>query len=62
MFSPVKQVTLSATLCLTTILFCSAQDPADRHNPFFISFAVHNSNGTFPTSINNQPTVTGYYA
>jgi hypothetical protein len=63
MFSPVKQTTLFATLCLTTTLFCSGQEPAvDHHNPYFITFSVANSHGTFPTSINNQLTVTGYSA
>jgi hypothetical protein len=51
-----KRICLVLTLCLNGALFCSAQKPAT-----YVTFEVPQSTGTFPTSINNQLSVAGYY-
>lgn len=48
-------------LCLSFALAWSAQAFARDHEPFYISFQVSNSTGTFPTCMNNHLTVAGYY-
>lgn len=48
-------------LCLSIALACSAQVLARDHKPFYVSFQVPNSTGTFPTCINNRLTVAGNF-
>jgi hypothetical protein len=55
------QFCLTAAVCMLTPLFCSAQSPARQNGPFFISFQVANSTGTYPLSVNNFLSTTGYY-
>jgi hypothetical protein len=52
---------LTAAVCLLAPLFCSAQGSARHNSPFFISFQVPQSTATFPLSINDRLSVTGYY-
>lgn len=47
--------------CLSIALACSAQVLARDHKPFYVSFQVPNSTGTYPTCINNHLTVAGYF-
>lgn len=62
MFFAFKRTCLVLALCLNGALFCSAQKPAyARPLATYVTFEVPHSNGTFPTSINNELTVAGYY-
>jgi hypothetical protein len=52
---------LVATLCALSPLFCTAQEPAVTNEVSYLSFEVPGALGTYPMSINNSMTVTGYY-
>jgi hypothetical protein len=51
---------LTAVVCLVASLFCSAQVAAPNL-PLFISFQVPNSTDTYPMSVSDSLSVTGYY-
>jgi hypothetical protein len=48
---------LSITVCLLTPMLFAAQD----HKPAYVSFEVPDSVATYPLSINDKMTITGYY-
>ena len=47
--------------CMLASLVCSAQETATSNEVSYISFQVPGGLGTYPMSINNSMTVTGYY-
>jgi len=49
------------TLCMFSPLFCGAEEPAVSNEVSYLSFQVPGALGTYPMSINNSMTVTGYY-
>jgi hypothetical protein len=52
---------LVAVLCMLIPLFFAAQGFAQNQPATYISFEVAGALGTYPMSINNSMTVTGYY-
>ena len=51
---------LIAPVCILSSLFCAAQESA-KHEATYISFQVRKSIPTYPMSVNDTMTVTGFY-
>jgi hypothetical protein len=49
------------TLSMLILIVCAAQKPGLSSEPSYLSFQVPGALGTYPMSINNSMTVTGYY-
>lgn len=49
------------TWCMLILIVCAAQKPGVGSEASYLSFQVPGALGTYPMSINNSMTVTGYY-
>jgi hypothetical protein len=49
------------TSCMLILIVCAAQEPGFSSEPSYVTLQVPGSLGTYPMSINNSMTVTGYY-
>jgi predicted membrane protein len=50
-----------APLCMLSLLFCAAQEPAESSEASYLSFQVPGALGTYPMNVNASMVVTGYY-
>ena len=61
MFFKTRNFLIATTIYMLSPLLCAAQQVANEHGAHFISFRVGECFQTFPMSVNDSLTVTGYY-